>query len=232
MGKNKLKRFAENETFSNLFQPPLEEVLNDKFELKGKWGNSYFKNINPLVLELGCGKGEYTVSLAGMNPQKNFIGIDIKGARIWRGAKNALENKLNNVAFVRTRIEHICSIFAQNEVDELWITFPDPQEREIKAKKRLTSSRFLNLYSGFLKPNAIVHLKTDNRQLFDYTKALVEQNKFNVLICTTDLYANFTNDPVLGIKTFYEQQFLGEGLPITYLRFVLNHPGPYHEPIR
>ncbi|HOY73197.1 MAG TPA: tRNA (guanosine(46)-N7)-methyltransferase TrmB, partial [Tenuifilaceae bacterium] len=130
MGKNKLKRFAENETFSNLFQPPLEEVLNDKFELKGKWGNSYFKNINPLVLELGCGKGEYTVSLAGMNPQKNFIGIDIKGARIWRGAKTALENKLNNVAFVRTRIEHICSIFAQNEVDELWITFPDPQERE------------------------------------------------------------------------------------------------------
>lgn len=232
MGKNKLKRFAENDTFPNLFQPPLDEVLGNKFELKGKWHGDYFKNANPLVLELGCGKGEYTVNLASMYPQKNFIGIDIKGARMWRGAKTALETNLNNVAFVRTRIEHIRSIFDQNEVDELWITFPDPQEREIKAKKRLTSSRFLNLYSTFLKPNAHVHLKTDNQQLFDYTKALVEQNGLEILTCTANLYADFKDDPTLSIKTFYEQQFLSQGLPITYIRFVLNHPGPYHEPTR
>lgn len=230
MGKNKLRRFAENETFENLFQPSFEEVFNTDYSLKGQWHSNFFKNQNPIVLELGCGKGEYTVSLARMFPEKNFIGIDIKGARMWRGAKTALEEGLKNVAFIRTRIEHIKSFFAAGEVDEIWVTFPDPQPRPSKATKRLTSSRFLNYYTQFLKPNAIVHLKTDSQPLHAYTKALVEQNNLKMLVCTNNLYTEVSNDPILGIKTFYEQQFLEQGLPITYIKFEVNHSGPFHEP--
>lgn len=231
MGKNKLRRFAENETFENLIQPPLHQVFNADYYLKGQWHSVFFKNQNPIVLELGCGKGEYTVGLARMFPQKNFIGIDIKGARMWRGAKTATEEGLSNVAFIRTRIEHIKSFFAANEVDELWVTFPDPQPRPSKATKRLISSRFLNYYVHFLKPGAVVHLKTDSQPLHSYTKALVEQNNLKMLVCTSNLYSEVTNDPILGIKTFYEQQFLEQGLPITYIRFELSHSGPFHEPI-
>ncbi|HPV56712.1 MAG TPA: tRNA (guanosine(46)-N7)-methyltransferase TrmB, partial [Tenuifilaceae bacterium] len=176
MAKNKLRRFAENETFENLFQPTMSDVMNGDFHLKGKWRSDYFKNSNPIVLELGCGKGEYSVGLAKMFPEKNFIGADIKGARLWRGAKTAVEEKMSNVAFIRTRIEHIASFFAPEEVDEIWVTFPDPQPREKKSKKRLTSSRFLNHYAKFLKPNGIVHLKTDSQALHAYTKAVIEYN--------------------------------------------------------
>lgn len=230
MGKNKLKRFAENETFTNLFQPALAEILNTDFGLKGKWNSEYFKNNNPIVLELGCGKGEYSIGLSKMFPQKNFIGVDIKGARLWRGAKTATEDNLGNVAFIRTKIEHIASFFAPSEVDEIWITFPDPQLREVKAKKRLTSSRFLNQYIKFLRPNGIIHLKTDNQKLHSYTKTLIEQNNLTFNVCTNNLYSTVKDDPILGIKTFYEQQFLDQVLPITYINFEINHAGPFHEP--
>ncbi len=231
MGKNKLQRFAENETFSNLVQPAFEDVFNCDYKLKGNWHFDFFKNTNPIVLELGCGKGEYTVSLARMNPDKNFIGVDIKGARLWRGAKTATEENLVNVGFIRTRIEHIKSFFTPGEVDEIWVTFPDPQLRPSKASKRLTSSRFLNFYAQFLKPGGLIHLKTDSQLLHSYTKALVEQNNLTMQICTSNLYAEVKDDPILGIKTFYEQQFLEQGLPITYLRFELSHSGPFHEPV-
>jgi len=231
VGKNKLRRFAENETFENLFQPSFEEVFNTDYSLKGQWHSNFFKNQNPIVLELGCGKGEYTVGLARIFPNKNFIGVDIKGARMWRGAKTAMEEGLTNVAFIRTRIEHIKSFFAAGEVDEIWVTFPDPQPRPSKATKRLTSSRFLNYYVQFLKPGGIIHLKTDSQLLHSYTRALVEQNNLKMLVCTSNLYNDVNDDPILGIKTFYEQQFLEQGLPITYIKFEINHTGPFHEPI-
>lgn len=230
MGKNKLRRFAENESFENLFQPSFEEVFNTDYRLKGQWHSSVFNNQNPIVLELGCGKGEYTVGLARLFPNKNFIGVDIKGARMWRGAKTALDEGLKNTAFIRTRIEHIKSFFAVGEVDEIWVTFPDPQPRPAKATKRLTSSRFLNYYVQFLKPGAIIHLKTDSQLLHSYTRALVEQNNLKMLVCTSNLYNDVKDDPILGIKTFYEQQFLEQGLPITYIKFEINHTGPFHEP--
>lgn len=222
MGKNKHKKFAENQTFSNLFQPEFTEVWGVDFRLKGKWNELHFKNTNPIVLELGCGKGEYTVNLAKQYPNKNFIGIDIKGARLWTGAKEAVELNMSNVAFIRTRIEHISSFFAQGEVSEIWITFPDPQPRPAKARKRLSSSRFLTYYQKFLKPNGLVHLKTDSQGLYEYTKALVEQNGLKVIISTNDLYSGIVNDPILSIKTFYENQFLEIGKPITYLNFELS----------
>lgn len=230
MGKNKFKKFKENETFANLFQPALQEVADSSFELKGKWKSNYFKNNNPIVLELGCGKGEYTIGLSKQFKDKNFIGVDIKGARLWRGAKTATVEQLPNVGFIRTRIEQISAFFAEDEVDEIWITFPDPQPREVKAKKRLSSSRFLNQYVQFLKPNGLVHLKTDCQPLHEYTRKVVEQNNLQLNVCTNDLYSTVTDDPILGIKTFYEQQFLSQNLPITYLNFNVNHRGPFHEP--
>ncbi|MGE0077559.1 MAG: tRNA (guanosine(46)-N7)-methyltransferase TrmB [Bacteroidales bacterium] len=230
MGKNKLRRFAENETFGNLFQPTMDDVLNNDFHMKGNWNSTYFKNSHPIVLELGCGRGEYTVGLAQQFPEKNFIGADIKGARLWRGAKTAVESNMENVAFIRTRIEHIASFFAPNEVDEIWITFPDPQPREKKSKKRLSSSRFLNHYAKFLKPNGIVHLKTDSQNLHKYTKALLEQNNLKFDICTNDLYFTVKDDPILGIRTHYEEIFLEQGMPITYIKFKLSHTGPFNEP--
>lgn len=231
MGKNKLQKFQENATFHNLFQPSPESLQSADFSLKGQWNSQYFNNSNPIVLELGCGKGEYTVGLSKLFPHKNFVGIDIKGARLWRGAKTATEEHLPNVGFVRTRIEQIPALFAPNEVDEIWITFPDPQPRPAKAQKRLTSSRFLNLYTQLLKPNGLVHLKTDCQPLWEYTREVALQNGLKLNVCTNNLYASIAPDePILGIRTFYEQQFLAQGLPITYLNFCLSHRGPFREP--
>ncbi len=230
MGKNKLKKFAENETFENLFQPSFDDVWRKNHPIKGKWNSDFFKNDNPIVLELGCGKGEYTVNLAKMYPGKNFIGVDIKGARLWKGAKEATELKMPNVAFLRTRIENIVSFFNQNEVSEIWITFPDPQPRPAKARKRLSSSRFLTYYQQFAKPNAIIHLKTDSQGLHEYTKALVEQNKLKIQVCTNDLYNSGIVDSILSIRTFYESMFLEQGKTITYLRFELDSQAQLYEP--
>ena len=228
MGKNKLQKFAENETFSNLLQPTNEEVFRKDHPIKGKWNKTFFKNSNPIVLELGCGKGEYTINLSKMYPNKNFIGVDIKGARLWKGAKEATEKSMPNVGFVRTRIEHITSFFANHEVSEIWITFPDPQPR--KPRKRLSSSRFLTRYQQFAKPNALVHLKTDSQELHEYTKALVEQNGLNFQICTNNLYGSNIVDDILSIRTFYESMFLEQGKPITYIKFELDNQKVLNEP--
>jgi tRNA (guanine-N7-)-methyltransferase len=231
VGKNKLRKFAENETFENLFQPTFDEVWRKDHPIKGEWNKTFFKNNNPIVLELGCGKGEYTINLAKMFPHKNFIGVDIKGARLWKGAKEAVETRMPNVAFLRTRIENIVSFFKPEEVSEIWITFPDPQPRPARAKKRLSSSRFLSYYQQFVKPNAIIHLKTDSQGLHVYTKALVEQNELKVQICTNDLYNSGIADSILSIRTFYESMFLEQGKPITYIRFELDTQKTLKEPL-
>jgi tRNA (guanine-N7-)-methyltransferase len=226
--KDKLKRFRENETFSCLLQPRTEEVLRRDHPIKGNWGRDMFHNSNPIVLELGCGKGEYTVSLAERFPERNFIGIDIKGARLWKGAKYATENAMPNVAFLRTRIEFIESLFAPGEVAEIWITFADPQEK--KARKRLTSPGFLNRYAKFLAPDGVIHLKTDSRLLHFYTEELCRQNSMTVLASDDDIYGHGFADEILSIKTFYESSFLAKGIPITYLAFRLDNKTPLVEP--
>lgn len=221
--KNKLKRFRENETFTNVIQPKREELLSDTFALKGKWNREFFKNDNPIVLELGCGKGEYSVNLAQKYPHKNFIGIDIKGARFWRGAKTALEENLNNVAFVRTQIELIEYIFQEDEVDEIWITFPDPQIKYKRTKHRLTNPDFLNRYKKILKPEGFVHLKTDSEFLHGYTLGLLKGLNYNVQYAHHDVYGNdHSPEEVTAIQTFYEKQYLEIGKKITYIRFGLN----------
>lgn len=220
MGKNKLARFAENETFANLFQLTYEQITKEGFALKGKWNELFFKNDNPIVLELGCGKGEYTVGLAKKYPNKNFIGIDIKGARLWRGCKTSNEDKMTNVAFVRTHIQMIESYFAENEVSEIWITFPDPQLK--KPNKRLTCERFLKLYKNILKQDGIVHLKTDSQELYEYTKdEVLIPSKRAILYNTNDLYNSDFKEDVIEIQTFYEAMYLKIGKPITYLKFRL-----------
>jgi tRNA (guanine-N7-)-methyltransferase len=220
VGKNKLARFAENETFANLFQLTYEQVTKEGFALKGKWNKEFFKNDNPIVLELGCGKGEYTVGLAKKYPNKNFIGIDIKGARLWRGCKTSNEDKMTNVAFVRTHIQMIESYFAQNEVSEIWITFPDPQLK--KPNKRLTCERFLKLYKNILKQDGIVHLKTDSQELYEFTKdEVLIPTKREILYNTNDLYNSDFKEDVIEIQTFYEAMYLKIGKPITYLKFRL-----------
>jgi tRNA (guanine-N7-)-methyltransferase len=218
MGKNKLQKFAEMETFPNVFQCPAKE-LEDNFKLKGKW-NEYFGNSNPIVLELGCGKGEYTVELARLFPNKNFIGIDIKGARMWTGAKQAFLNNDKNVAFLRTNIEMITSFFSENEISEIWITFPDPQMK--KVRKRLTSTSFMERYQKIMKVNGIIHLKTDSPFLYTYTKLMVEKNKYLVNFSTDDLYHSSWNNEILSIKTHYEKQWLSRGLTIKYIQFHLS----------
>lgn len=220
MGKDKLKRWAELATFDNVMQPT-SGGFGVAHEVKGTWNEKILKNSNPIVLELGCGKGEYTVGLAKRYTDKNFIGVDIKGARMWRGAKTANENGIKNTAFLRTRIEFIESFFATDEVDEIWITFPDPHIGKNNPNRRLTCPMFLNRYRSFLKDNGIVHLKTDNRELFDYTYNIVKNNELEILAATTDLYTDFEGNDILGIRTHYESIFLKEGLLINYLSFRL-----------
>lgn len=222
MGKDKLKRFTELNTLDRVIQPSFEEMFRKEYKLKGHWREEVFHNQNPVIIELGCGRGEYTVAMGRMFPDKNFIGIDIKGARMWRGAKTANEENLTNVAFLRTRIEFINSFFAQNEIDEIWITFPDPQLDKKRIKKRLTSPAFLNMYALFLKPDGLVHLKTDCRHLHEYTKAVVAGNNLDLFECCTDIYGtDGYADELLSVKTTYEARFLAEGFDITYMRFGL-----------
>ena len=223
MGKDKLRRFRENETFACMVQPLFEEVFNRDYRLKGKWREEFFRNDRPIVLELGCGRGEYTIGLARLYPERNFIGVDIKGARMWRGGRTATDEGMENVGFLRTRIEFIESFFAEGEVDEIWITFADPQLKKNRAKKRLTSSLFLNRYARFLKPDGVVHLKTDSPHLHRYTRWILRENGLREEVCSEDVYAEKDRMPaeVVAIQTTYENRFLAEGKPITYLRFSL-----------
>lgn len=232
MGKGKLAKFAEMETFSNVFQYPFSVVDNVPFEMKGHWREQYFKNNHPVVLELGCGKGEYTVELARLYPEMNFIGVDIKGARMWTGAKQALEAGLKNVAFLRTNIEIIDRFFAEREVQEIWLTFSDPQMKN--AHKRLTSTFFLNRYRKFLVDGGIVHLKTDSNFLFTYTTCMVKENKLPVVFSTEDLYHTEGLDEethkILSIQTYYESMWIERGLNIRYMKFLLPQQGELVEP--
>ncbi len=243
MGKNKLARWNEFGSFSNVIQPEIDEVARNDHPVKGHWNSQIFKNRNPLVLELGCGKGEYTLSLASLFPQNNYIGIDIKGARMWRGAKTSNELRMTNVAFLRTRIEFITSFFAADEVDEIWITFPDPHPGTRNSNKRLTSPIFLGKYLQFLKENGKVHLKTDNTELYKFTGSVVRNYNLELVTSTDDLYSlqpdtqkispgitgsfSHTGEPlsffenILSIKTHYEKQFLLKGMKITYQSFRL-----------
>lgn len=230
MGKNKLFRFAEMNTFSNVIQPGSRDILNKDNELKGNWAGNIFKNNNAIILELGCGKGEYTVNLAEKFPDKNFIGIDIKGARMWVGAKKSLNLGLTNAVFLRTRIEFINSFFSNGEVDEIWIVFPDPHENKKQNQKRLTSSVFLNKYKGFLKKDGIVNLKTDNEILYNYTLNIIRKNNLKLLHNVSNLYNSEHLDKAHNVKTFYEQMFLEEGKPIHYLQFTLEGNENIEEP--
>lgn len=229
MGKNKLKKFADMETMECVFQYPFGILKENGFPMKGRWRDDYFHNTNPIVLELGCGKGEYTVGLAKRFPNKNFIGIDIKGARMWTGACQVRELNLGNAAFLRTSIELLNHFFAHNEVDEIWITFPDPQMK--KVNKRLTSTRFLQLYRQVLKNNGIVHLKSDSPFLYAYTRIMADYNELEKVADTPDLYATpeIVND-ILNIRTFYEQQWLDRGLTIKYIALKLDHDTVLKEP--
>jgi tRNA (guanine-N7-)-methyltransferase len=220
VSKGKLQKFAEMESFQNVVQPAFNDIFHKDFVLKGKWNRDFFHADLPLTIELGCGKGEYTVEMAGMFRDRNFLGVDIKGARIWKGAKTALNNNLKNAGFVRTRIDFIDSFFSRDEVSEIWITFPDPQLK--KARKRLTSARFLTMYKNFLRPEGVVHLKTDSAELYDYTLALAKWNDLEIEYSTKDIYRIPSVSDVLKIRTYYENMWLEEGLPIHYIRFKLN----------
>lgn len=242
MGKNKLARWKELGTFPNVIQPDPGAVIGKDHRIKGNWRKDIFGNDNPVVLELGCGKGEYTTGLSAIFPRRNFIGVDIKGARMWRGAKTASEERSQNTAFLRTRIEFIDSFFGDDEVDEIWITFPDPYSGKRNSNKRLTCPWFLNKYRTFLKNNGIIHLKTDNSELCNYTRRLVTDNHLELLFSTDDLYTacvtdkvSFSNlfsglsqetsdqvtEKILSLRTHYEKMFLNEGLKINYLAFRL-----------
>ena len=232
MGKGKLAKFAEMETFNNVFQYPYSVIDNVPFEMKGKWREEFFKNDNPIVLELGCGKGEYAVGMARMFPNINFIGVDIKGARMWTGAKAAIEEGLPNVAFLRTNIEIIDRFFADGEVQEIWLTFSDPQMKN--ERKRLTSTYFMERYRRFLVDGGLIHLKTDSNFLFTYTKEMVKENKLEVEMCTDELYHATDLDEgtksILGIRTYYESMWLERGLNIKYIKFKLPKEGTLTEP--
>lgn len=232
MGKGKLAKFADMASYPHVFEYPHSVAEQVPFEMKGHWREQFFKNDNPIVLELGCGRGEYTVGLGRMCADKNFIGIDIKGARMWTGATDSLREGMTNVAFLRTNIEIIDRFFAPGEVDEIWITFPDPQMK--KVTKRLTSTAFLQRYVSFLKPDGIVHLKTDSNFLYTYTDALVKVNNLPVEVNNTDLYGSSEEfrmqNSELNIRTYYEQQWLDRGLTIKYIKFHLPQGVTLQEP--
>ena len=216
-----MRKFAENLTFKCLVQPEFDDIFRKDHPLKGNWLKEFFGNDNPIVLELGCGRGEYTVALAERNPDKNYIGIDIKGARMWRGAKTATERGMQNVGFVRTRIEFIRSFFAEGEVSEIWITFPPPQLKSRRAKKRLTSPLLLADYKRKLTEDGVINLKTDSKHLYHYTAAVIDRLGLDVEVQNDDIYGSGYADEVLSVKTAYETKFVAMGLPITYTRFRL-----------
>ncbi len=228
MTKGKLAKFADMRDYPHVFEYPFSVVDNVPFGMKGAWNKTFFHNENPIVLELGCGRGEYTVGLARMFPDKNFIGVDIKGARMWSGATQSLNEGLTNVAFLRTNIEIIDRFFGKDEVSEIWLTFSDPQMK--KATKRLTSTYFMKRYRNFLQPNGLVHLKTDSNFMYTYTDYMVKKNRLPVEFQTEDLYHSGLVDKILGIQTYYEQQWLDRGLSIKYLKFRLPQEGELTEP--
>lgn len=220
MGKDKLLRFAENDSFSFMFQRNFEDLI-DGFELKGKWHSEFFKNDNPIILELGCGGGEYTVGLARRNPDKNYIGVDIKGARMWKGARQVHDEGMKNVAFIRTQVDFIEKFFGPDEVSEIWLTFSDPQPRNCKVNKRLSSRIFLSRYNNFLSEDNIIHMKTDNRPLFDFTLNIIEEDGHEKGFVSFDVYDDDAPPEVMGIQTHYETLWLKEGRTIHYLNFKL-----------
>lgn len=220
MGKNKLRKFSEMENFENVIQPETYHLTND-ISLKGKWNKDFFKNKNPIVLELGCGKGEYSVSLAERYPEKNFIGIDIKGNRMWKGATDSIKMGLENIAFLRIRIENIEKCFTGNEISEIWITFPDPQIKKRREKKRLTHPVFLKKYSSFLQKEGIINLKTDSQFLYGYTLGIIEGHKHKLLDCVEDIYGVHQLRQDMDVKTHYEKIYLEKETPITYTKFSL-----------
>ncbi|WP_439882824.1 tRNA (guanosine(46)-N7)-methyltransferase TrmB [Pontibacter sp. MBLB2868] len=215
MGRSKLQKFAAIAECDNVIQEGDELYGN----IAGKWHQVQFDNNNPIVLEVGCGRGEYTIGMARLHPEKNFIGTDIKGARIWKGSSMAIEEELNNVAFLRTYIERIEEQFEEHEIDEIWITFPDPRPKDRDIKKRLTSPGFLDKYTKILKPGGIIHLKTDNLGLYEYSLEVLQERKVDDLIYTSDLYSSDLQDHTMGIYTTYEKRYLAEGVPIKYLQF-------------
>ncbi len=228
MGKNKLQKFDDMNGYSHVFQYPFSILQEKGFEMKGRWNELFFQNNNPIVLELGCGKGEYTVGLAKLYPGKNFIGIDIKGARMWTGAKQSMAEGLKNVAFLRTHIELLHYFFAPEEISEIWITFPDPQMS--KVNKRMTSTRFMKLYREILTPNGVINLKTDSNFMYIYTCEMIKANHFPVIAQTDDLYHSDITNKILSIQTFYEQQWLDRGLNIKYVSFICENRNGYIEP--
>ena len=228
MGKGKLAKFADMREYPHVFEYPYSVVDDVPFDMKGQWGERFFKNDRPIVLELGCGRGEYTVGLGRLFPEKNFIGVDIKGARMWTGATESLQAGMTNVAFLRTQIEIIDRFFAEGEISEIWLTFSDPQMK--KATKRLTSTYFMERYRRFLTDRGLVHLKTDSNFMFTYTKYMIEHNHLPVEVMTEDLYHSGMADEILSIRTYYEQQWLDRGLDIKYIRFRLPHKGMLAEP--
>ena len=230
MSKGKLAKFADMERYENVFQYPYSVVEQVPFEMKGRWNECYFRNDHPIVLELGCGKGEYTVELAKLYPEVNFIGVDIKGARMWTGATQALQEGLKNVAFLRTEIENIDRICAPGEADTIWLTFSDPQMK--RAQKRMTSTYFLKRYRNFLKDGGVINVKTDSNFLFTYTKYVVSENNLPLLCISDDVYAENSGVPaeVTSLQTYYEQQWRGRGIKIKFISFALPHNGELHEP--
>ncbi len=228
MSKGKLAKFADMARYPHVFEYPYSVADDVPFDMKGRWGEAFFKNTRPIVLELGCGRGEYTVGLGRLFPEKNFIGVDIKGARMWSGATESLRTGMTNVAFLRTNIEIIDRFFAPGEVNEIWLTFSDPQMK--KATKRLTSTYFLERYRRFLTDEGLIHVKTDSNFLFTYTRLLLEANRLTPEVLTDDLYHSGKADEILSIRTYYEQQWLDRGLNIKYIRFRLPHEGTLVEP--